>query len=275
MLRNYSTSRNFSQNLQLGALTAFSAGMANVISVIIFFAFTSNVTGHYAVLAQEIAQGNWYQASIVVIWISLFLIGSFTSNFSVINANNGKYGRYLAHSIPLILEICCFLFVGIYLQYYYNNNLKETEILVAVMLFAMGLQNGLTASISNGVVKTTHLTGLTTDLGILFSMLTKKQNRKDKAVVQKTQLLLVIMLSYMAGGIFSGVIYYNYQTLVLYAVCVMLLVVVAYDFVSMRMSKMIIKKKVATHKKSLREQIKNQTKNISLKNKSSFETANN
>jgi uncharacterized membrane protein YoaK (UPF0700 family) len=70
------------------------------------------------------------------------------------------------------------LFVGIYGQNYYKNTLPETQFLVALMLFATGLQNGLTASISNFSVKTTHLTGTTTDLGILFSMFTQKEYRK-------------------------------------------------------------------------------------------------
>lgn len=65
MLRKFSNSRTLSDNIKLGSLTAFSAGMVNVVSVMLFFAFTSNVTGHYAVLAEEIAKGNWYQAGVV------------------------------------------------------------------------------------------------------------------------------------------------------------------------------------------------------------------
>ena len=37
--------------MKLGAMTAFSAGMVNVASLILFFSFTSNVTCHYAILA--------------------------------------------------------------------------------------------------------------------------------------------------------------------------------------------------------------------------------
>jgi hypothetical protein len=44
--------------VQLGALTAFSAGKVNVISVFIFFAFTTNLAGHYAILVQEISSVN-------------------------------------------------------------------------------------------------------------------------------------------------------------------------------------------------------------------------
>ncbi|UXX78462.1 DUF1275 domain-containing protein [Reichenbachiella carrageenanivorans] len=240
MLRKYSNYRNFVDNIQLGGLTAFSAGMVNVMSVIVFFAFTSNVTGHYAILAQEIAKGNWYEASIALIWISLFFFGNFTSNMLIIHGTS-RLGQHLAHALPVMLEIACLIFVGIYLQYFYIETLQETEILVGAMLFAMGLQNGLTASISNFSVKTTHLTGLTTDLGILFSMFTKKEYRENKALVQKAQLLIVIMCCYMAGGIVSGVVYYSIDYYTFYVASLVLCVVILYDYYKLNVTKMIFK----------------------------------
>lgn len=228
MLRKYSTHRTHSDNLKLGGLTAFSAGMVNVISLIVFFAFTSNVTGHFAILAQEIAKANWYQAAVVLLWIMLFFLGSFTANLLIIHGN--KYiGRYWAHATPLILETLCLLVVGLYLQQYYQETLQETESLIMLMLFAMGLQNGLTASISNFSVKSTHLTGLLTDLGILFSMFTKKQFRHDKTLQEKWQLLLCIMICYVTGGIITGLLYYQIHYVTFYVVCLVLGIIILYD----------------------------------------------
>lgn len=247
MLRKYSTHRSHSDNLKLGAFTAFSAGMVNVVSVIVFFSFTSNVTGHYAILAQEISRGNWYQASVVVIWIALFLFGNFTSNLFIIHGGN-KSGKLLAHAMPLILEILCLFFVAFYLQNYYSESLNETEVLVGVMLYSMGLQNGLTASISNSVVKTTHLTGLTTDLGIFFSMLTKKEFRNDRKVIEKGQLLLTIMICYMIGGVISGVIYYEIKAVTLYVVCAVLTLIIMYDLSKLRLkNKALRTKRFSSH----------------------------
>ncbi|UCS91739.1 DUF1275 domain-containing protein [Echinicola marina] len=216
---------------------AFSAGMVNVISVIIFFAFTSNVTGHYAVLAEEIAKGNWYQAGVVASWILLFFFGGFIANIIIINFN--KTHTYLAHSIPIILEIICLLIVGSYIQFYYKESLVETEILVGLMLFAMGIQNGLTASISNSAVKTTHLTGLTTDLGMLFSMFTKKEYRAKKELRAKAKVQLAIMFSYLLGGVSAGLIYLNIAYNVFYIVSLFLIIVIAYDFYRLRVAKYV------------------------------------
>ncbi|PIB34712.1 hypothetical protein BFP72_04455 [Reichenbachiella sp. 5M10] len=234
MLRKFDNNRSLSDNIKLGALTAMSAGMVNVTSVIVFFAYTSNVTGHYAVLAEEISKGNWYQAGIVATWILLFFFGGFLANFIIINVN--RINVYYAHALPLILEIMCLLVVGGYLQFYYLETLVETEILVGFMLLAMGIQNGLTASISNSTVKTTHLTGLTTDLGMLFSMFTQREFRQKKHLRDKAKIQVSIMVSYLLGGIAAGVVYLQISFQVFYIVCVFLFFIICYDYFQLRVS---------------------------------------
>ncbi|MCC5918601.1 MAG: DUF1275 domain-containing protein [Cryomorphaceae bacterium] len=227
MLRKFSNSRTLRQNLQLGGITAFAAGMTNVASLIAFFAFTSNVTGHYAILAEEIAKGHWHQVGVVIIWIFLFFIGNFLSNFLVINSE--KLSKYVAHAIPIILEFICLVVVGVYGHFFYRETLTETEFLVAFLLFAMGIQNGLVASISNGTVKTTHLTGLTTDLGISLSMFTKKKFRRRRELRGKIKLLTFIASFYLLGGVISGVIFLRVEFLTFFFIAAVIAVVLLYD----------------------------------------------
>lgn len=52
-----------------------------------------------------------------------------------------------------------------------NLMLENSNIIAFYLLFAMGLQNALVTKISNATVRTTHLTGLFTDLGIELSQL--------------------------------------------------------------------------------------------------------
>lgn len=230
MLRKYNQSRSFIDNLKLGTLTAFTAGMVNVSSLVLFFSFASNVTGHYAILAEEISKGKWYQVAIVFSWIFLFFFGSFMANYIVINGNKKRI--FLAHAIPMFLEIACFIVVGVYGHYFYTETLLETEFLVAILLFSMGLQNGLTASISNFAIKTTHLTGLTTDLAIHLSLLTQAKFRNNIQVVQKFKLLLSIAVSYTVGGVFAGSIIHFYEFTVFFYISVAMLVVLLYDYSS-------------------------------------------
>lgn len=264
MLRRFSNSRTFRDNLKLGVFTAIIAGMVNVASLVLFYSFTSNLTGHFAILAQEIADGKWFQMLIVLFWILLFFSGSFLSNNLIINST--KKNTFISHSIPMILEILCFVFVGIYGQFFYTETLTQTEILVSVLLFAMGLQNGLTASISNFQVKTTHLTGLTTDLAIHLSMLTKKKFRQNKPLIEKTKLMLAILASYLAGGILSGLIIHFFQFKVFYVVSVAMVGVLTYDFMKTYVPFFVNKKKHETLLRVNLEKIQNSIKTTSKQN---------
>ena len=234
MLRKFSNSRSLADNMKLGVLTAFTAGMVNVASLILFFSFTSNVTGHYAILAEEIAAGKWFQVIVVLSWILLYMFGSFVSNFIVIHGRNRH--SFLSHSVPLGIEMICLLIVGFYGTNYYQETLIETEVLTALLLFAMGIQNGLTASISNFSVKTTHLTGLTTDLGIHLSLITKRSYRKNRAVVSKLKLMVAIATAYLTGGVIAGSITLFFEFKVFFYICVTILFIIFYDITKMYFS---------------------------------------
>jgi len=229
MLRKYSHTRTNIDNIKLGVLTAFTSGMVNVASWILFFAFTSNVTGNYAILAEEITKGNWFQVLVICLWIGLFFFGSYLANNIIINSKTVK--RQISHSIPLILELFCLIGVGFYGELHYEETLIETEFMIASLTFAMGLQNGLTASITNFSVKTTHLTGLTTDLAIHLSLLTKANNRKEKAITDKFILLLSILVSYMVGAIIAGLITLKFQFQVFFYVSFTIVIIIFYDYI--------------------------------------------
>jgi uncharacterized membrane protein YoaK (UPF0700 family) len=72
----------------------------------------------------------------------------------------------------------------------------------------MGLQNSLVTRISGALIRTTHLTGLFTDLGIELSQLffrkTEEQRRK---LITNTQLRLRIICFFFMGGVIGGLTY--------------------------------------------------------------------
>jgi uncharacterized membrane protein YoaK (UPF0700 family) len=227
MLRQKNKQRKQVHNLRLARYTSIAAGMVNVASVIAFFAFTSNVTGHMAIFAEEIVKGHWTQVMIVFSWLFLFLLGAFTSNFLIHSLE--KNGTYLAHAAPVILEIIVLTGIAFYGHVFYQDTLRETEYLIAGLLFAMGMQNSLVATISNGKVKTTHLTGLFTDLGMELSMYFNPKYKTDKSLLEKLHLHLVILGYYFGGGIIGGVLFLQIEFITFYCVSVVLLIVLYYD----------------------------------------------
>jgi uncharacterized membrane protein YoaK (UPF0700 family) len=192
-------------DLWLGGSTATVAGFVNVCSVIAFFAFASNVTGHAAIFAEELVKGHWHQFTVVIVWLMAFIVGSFFANVTI-TALGLRLPR-TARAIPLVVEILLLIGIGYYGHNHYAETLTETEYLVGVLLFTMGLQNSMVATVSKGIVKTTHLTGLSTDLGMEISMYLQPRYRRDERLRFKLKLHLLIYVTYIGGGIIGGLMF--------------------------------------------------------------------
>ena len=98
------------------------------------------------------------------------------------------------------------------------------------LLFAMGLQTSLVTKISNATVRTTHLTGLFTDLGIELSQLFfyKQKEQRDK-LFSSIKLRFTIIAFFFLGGVLSGIFYSNLQLYVIAAAGLLLLLGLMYD----------------------------------------------
>ncbi|HEY9196059.1 MAG TPA: YoaK family protein, partial [Mucilaginibacter sp.] len=162
MLRHTGQKRSFAHNLRLAVLLCLNAGFINAAGFLAFAVLTTNVTGHAALLAVNVATLQWRAARMVTLWLFLFLAGAFFSGTSIAMAGRNKA---FAYTVPILLIILILLFVAL-LGFKYNHTLPQTEYFAGSLLFAMGMQNAMVSMISGSVVRTTHLTSMFTDLGI-------------------------------------------------------------------------------------------------------------
>jgi len=162
MLRHLGTKRTYAHNVKLASLLCIAAGFVNVAGFLGFSVLTTNVTGHAALFAERIAMQDWKTARAIALWMFLFLAGAFVS--SLIVSFIGRNQRF-SYVIPILIEMTVLLGVSLF-GYRYNHSLVAKEIFAGSLLFAMGLQNSLISIVSGSVVRTTHLTGTFTDLGI-------------------------------------------------------------------------------------------------------------
>jgi uncharacterized membrane protein YoaK (UPF0700 family) len=219
-------------DLGMGVTTALVAGLVNVCSVMLFFAFSANVTGHAATLSEELVKGHWYQVWVVLMWMALFLVGAFVANLLVTRL--GARSLLWGHGGPLLLQLTGLCAVAHYGAHHYLETLWETELLIGVLLLSMGLQNGTVSSVSNCVVRTTHLTGLFTDLGMELSQLLRKSTRQDRKLRERFTLHASILLAYIVGGVAGGLACRHWGFGALYLACVVLLGMLMRDLVLLR-----------------------------------------
>jgi len=197
MLRHLGTRRTYAHNFKLASLLSLTAGFVNAAGFLAFAVLTTNVTGHAALFAERIAMQDWKTARVVALWMFLFLAGAFIS--SLIVSWIGKNQRY-SYVIPILIEIVI-LFCVATAGYKYNHGLVDKEIFAGSLLFAMGLQNALVSMVSGSVVRTTHLTGTFTDLGIELAQVIQK-SRDDRAVLKsRIKLRAAIILCFMCGAL--------------------------------------------------------------------------
>jgi uncharacterized membrane protein YoaK (UPF0700 family) len=205
MLREEPGKRSLKKNLMLASSTASVAGMTNVVGVIAFLSFVSNITGHVATLAGNITDQNLREVYTVVYWLSMFFFGAFISNFIVKSLDYKS--AYVAHATPIVLEIVILLGVAVYGNDVYNGSKLQREVIAGAVLFCMGLQNGLVSRISGGLIKTSHLTGLITDLAGELSDLLHPHVHNTRALKEKIYIRLTVLAFFMIGGLLGGYLF--------------------------------------------------------------------
>lgn len=232
MFRHKGKGRTFHHNRRLAAILSLTAGIVNIIGVLSIQTLTTNVTGHFAFFAEEIVNERYLNAFVFLIYIVAFLSGAFFSNLLI--ELNSKKNPQIAHSIPMGIEIFILTIIGIYgytwLSYGWNP-----QMIAYSLLFSMGLQNALVTTISSSTVRTTHLTGLFTDLGIELSQLFfYKQKDARTKLTRSIRLRIVIIVFFFSGCIIGGFAYgqYNMQALLIAAFC--LIMALIYDNIRYR-----------------------------------------
>lgn len=205
MLRHKGAKRTYGHNVKLASLLGTAAGFVNAAGFLGFAVLTTNVTGHAALFAERIAMQDWRSARIVALWMFLFLAGAFISSLIVSRVGRNQRFSYL---IPILIEMTI-LFAVALLGHRYDKSLVAKELFAGSLLFAMGLQNSLVSLISGSVVRTTHLTGTFTDLGIELAEVIQKKHEGRPALKSRIVLRLAIIFFFMSGAL-AGAYLFHY-----------------------------------------------------------------
>ncbi|MGE6246025.1 YoaK family protein [Psychrobacter proteolyticus] len=139
-----------------GAVLAFSAGCVNTTALMGFANLSvSHVTGNVSLFAAAIAHSDARSILYIGTLLLSFLAGAILSGF-VIGQTSLKLGRHYGRALYLEAGLLLVSY-WLYQQHDYLGQLAAA--------MACGLQNAMVATYSGAVIRTTHLTGLTSDMG--------------------------------------------------------------------------------------------------------------
>lgn len=232
MFRHKGKNRTFAHNLRLATLLSFVAGLVNITGVLALKTLTTNVTGHFAFFAEEIMRHDYATAATFFIFTLFFLLGSFLSSFlqELISLKSPD----LSHIFPITLEMVILIAVGFFGT---SSGLftLEGKMTAFFMLLAMGIQNSLVTNISKSTVRTTHLTGLFTDLGIELSQLFFYKKPEEVKKLKTSIFLRLSIITFFFLGCFSGgIVYQILEIKTLFVAAFFLFIAQWYDFLRLK-----------------------------------------
>jgi len=239
MFRHKGKFRTFAHDLRLAILLSFVAGLVNITGVLALKTLTTNVTGHFAFFSEEIMRHDYATAITFFLFTVFFLLGAFLSSFlqELISLKNSDW----SHIFPITLEMVILITVGIFGT---NTGLftLDGKLTAFFMLLSMGIQNSLVTNISKATVRTTHLTGLFTDLGIELSQLFFYKKPEEVKKLRTSIFLRLSIITFFFLGCFSGGISYQFfEMKTLFIAVFVLLIAQWYDFLRLKFH--VIKRK--------------------------------
>ena len=195
--------RTVAANRQLGWVLAFTAGAINAGGFLAVQQYTSHVTGMVSALADNLVLGHGALVVDALVAVLAFLLGAMVCAQLVNHARRRAMAS--EYALPLLLEaglILVFGLLGPWLAHYEGLLLPFT---VLLLCFIMGLQNAVVTKLSHAVIRTTHMTGIVTDLGIELGKLvywnrdsTQPPVRADR---ERLGVLGGLLGCFLAGGI--------------------------------------------------------------------------
>lgn len=178
--------------IQFGAfMLAINAGMINVLGLISFLhQSVSHMTGNASLLAVSVFQHNTAAVIFLILIILSYVLGSSFSGY-ILGNSHFKLGR--RYGIPLSLVTLFILFCWAFTPHY-----PRYALLWACC--AMGVQNAMVSHYQGAIIRTTHLSGVLTDLGLALGYLFRGLKNEPKKVI----LHLLILIGFILGSLIAA-----------------------------------------------------------------------
>ena len=190
-------------NLRLGATLAFVAGATNAGGFLAVGQYTSHMTGYLSAMADHLVLGQLSLVLAAAAALASFIVGAMTTAIVV----NWGMQRQLksAYSLPLLLEAALLLVFGLLGASLGLHTALLVPLTVLLLCFIMGLQNAVISKISHAEIRTTHVTGLVTDLGIELGKLVYLNRQRTgtpvRASRQRMRMQGLLIGLFFVGGV--------------------------------------------------------------------------
>ncbi|MBT9332250.1 YoaK family protein [Paracidobacterium acidisoli] len=191
--------RSEKANRHLAFYLAFVAGATDAGGFFAIGHYSSHMSGVISSLSSDLALGRRWLLLIGGVSVLSFFLGSFFTTLFVRWARRRELE--CEYALPLIAEAALLLWFGCRGRNFAGD--QAVMVTVMVLCFAMGLQNAIITKLSDAVIRTTHLTGMVTDIGIALGRIVSSRWRNTDVETAR-EIDTVFLLSSLIGLFLAG-----------------------------------------------------------------------
>lgn len=194
----------------LWSLLSFKSGLLNAAGFLLAGSYVSHVTGFGTQVGIGLVHDQ-YKLGIEMLMIPIsFILGAAFVGYRLDkNYSDDKIPDYpqVQFTITFFLGLICLLY---HFQFFSEKSLfavnNKSIILITMLCFICGLKNGLSTWTTQGKIRTTHMTGISTDIGLHLHKMFKKSNTKTRFPESKQVNIIRIMtlIFFSIGSCFSA-----------------------------------------------------------------------
>lgn len=206
-------------NFVIWCSLAFQAGAINAGGFLASHRFVSHVTGFATLFGSEMAFGHWTAALWIMTVPGFFITGGIVSALFIdrrLSRNRRPQYTQVIFLVGLVLIAVAVLgSTGQFSRFGESLDLSQDYKLLALLCLACGMQNAAVTSASGAVIRTTHLTGITTDLSIGLVRIFSKHLSEDTLTIERRKAGIRIGLigSFIAGSLAGSVFFLQFEYL--------------------------------------------------------------
>ncbi len=172
------------------AALAGAAGYINSVSLGFFHTPVSHMTGAVSRMGLDAVEGRWRDTLASFSIVLGFILGAALAGV-IVGAWKLVPGR--SYGVAMMIE-------GLLLSLACTLLLFKTRWALPALAMSCGLQNAMTSSYCGLIIRTTHVTGLVTDIGVMFG----HWLRHRQVQAWKVRFLFIILLSFTVGGVIGA-----------------------------------------------------------------------
>lgn len=200
--------RNQNSNQHIGFVLSFVAGAINAGGFLAVHQYTSHMTGIVSAMADDVALGLYELALAGLGSLICFLAGA-TCSALMVNYSR-RHKMHSKYALPILLEAVLLLVFGLLGAKLIVVEGLFISFTVMLLCFIMGLQNAVITKLSKSDIRTTHITGIITDIGIELGKLVywnaSKYNDTAIVVADRNRLMVLTLLAifFFVGGVIGA-----------------------------------------------------------------------